>query len=100
MTVVGLLAFHDLGHRNTVTPSTPLYIPSAARNLKSITARPDAQSHACIVTENQTFSVSALRCNRHFRFFDFRCAALRMTVVGYARSYDPATASLSFQAPP
>ncbi len=61
----------------------PPVIPSVARNLKSITARPDAQSHACIVTENQPgqkFSVSALRCDRHFRFFD--SAAFGMTVMG------------------
>ncbi len=35
------------GHSNSV-------IPSVARNLKSITARPDGQGNACIVTENQT----------------------------------------------
>ena len=43
----------------SVIPSTSLsfhhlsVIPSAARNLKSITARPDGQSHACTVTKNE-----------------------------------------------
>ncbi len=75
LTGIGKTGLHlRSGHRNSV-------IPSAARNLKSITERPDGQSHACIVTENQPgqkISVSALRWDRHFRFFD--SAALRMTV--------------------
>ena len=28
-------------------------IPSVERNLKSMTARPDSQSHACIVTKSE-----------------------------------------------
>ena len=52
-------------------------IPSVARNLKSITARPDGQSRDCIVTEIQT-GVRILRVSftlGHFGFFD--SAALR-----------------------
>ncbi len=71
--------------RLSVIPSIPPVIPSVARNLKSITARPDSQCRACSVTKSENSVRTpyiSLTLEQTLEILRLRYAPLRMTEPG------------------